>query len=75
MDYRYLLTMINGFIERIINRDPKSLMEFASYIRYLIFTWLATAATVLDITKDYKEENRDNMAQWCKEYANEVKLT
>jgi len=47
-------------------------MEFASYIRYLIFTWLATAATVLDITKDYKEENRDNMARWCKEYAKEV---
>jgi len=47
-------------------------MEFASYIRYLIFTWLATAATVLDITKEYKEENRDNMAQWCKEYAKEV---
>jgi len=63
---------INGFIERTINRDPKALMEFASYIRYLIFAWLATTATVLGVTKEYKEENRDKMAQWCREYAKEV---
>ena len=63
---------IEGFIQRIIERDPKAFMEFATYTMYLTFTWVASTAALLDIVKNYKNENRDKMARWCKEYAKEV---
>jgi len=39
---------------------------------YLTFTWLSSTAALLGIVKNYREENRDKMAQWRREYANEV---
>lgn len=63
---------VDGFISRVVDRDPKAFMEFASYTMYLTFTWVASTAAVLDVVKKYREENRDKIAQWCKKYAKEV---
>ncbi len=63
---------IDGFIGRVIDRDPKAFMELATYTMYLTFTWVAPTAAILGVVKSYKDENRDKMAQWCKGYAKEV---
>ena len=63
---------IDGFINRVLSRDPKTLIEFATYTMYLIFSWVASIATIVGVVKDYRNENRDKMAQWCKKYAKEV---
>jgi len=63
---------IDEFIKRVIDRDPKAFMEFATYTMYLTFTWVASTAALLGIVKNYKDDNRDKMAQWCREYAKEV---
>ena len=59
-------------MRELLTEIPSPLWSSQATLDTSFFTWLATAATVLDITKDYKEENRDKMAQWCKEYAKEV---
>ena len=63
---------IDGFIKRVIDRDPKAFMEFANYTIYLTFTWVASTVALLGIVKNYRDENRDKMSQWCREYAKEV---
>jgi len=63
---------IDGFIKRVINRDPKAFIEFTTYTMYLTFTWVASTTTLLGVVKDYKSENRDKMARWCSEYAKEI---
>ena len=47
-------------------------MEFTTYTMYLAFTWVASTAALLGTVKNYRGENRDKMAQWCREYAKEV---
>ena len=63
---------IEGFIKRVLERDPKGFMEFTAYTMYLTFAWVASTAALLGIIKNYKDENRDKLAQWCKGYAEEV---
>ncbi len=38
-------------------------MEFATYTAYLTFTWVASTAALLGVVKNYRDENRDKMAQ------------
>jgi len=63
---------IDEFIKRVIDRDPKAFMEFATYTMYLTFTWVASTAALLGIVKNYKDDNRHKMAQWCRGHAKEV---
>jgi len=63
---------VEGFIKRVIDRDLKAFMEFATYTMYLTFTWVASTAALLGIVKNYRDENRDKIAQWCRGYAKEV---
>jgi len=63
---------IDDFLKKVIDRDPKAFIEFAAYTRYLTFTWVASTAALLGVVKNYKVENRDKMAQWCRGYAKEV---
>ncbi len=63
---------VDGLIKRILDRDPKAFVEFTTYTAYLTFTWVASTSPVLGIVKDYKVENRDKLAHWCKHYAAEV---
>ena len=63
---------IDDFLKKVIDRDPKAFMEFAAYTMYLTFTWVASIAALLGVVKNYKVENRDKMAQWCRGYAKEV---
>jgi len=63
---------IDNFVNKLLERDPKSFIEWVNYTMYLTFTWLASTAAVLGIVERYREENRDKMAQWCRAYAKEV---
>ncbi|MHC1628067.1 MAG: hypothetical protein ACXQTI_04460 [Candidatus Nezhaarchaeales archaeon] len=63
---------IDGFINRVLGRDPKAFIEFATYTMYLTFSWVASVATIVGIVKDYRNENRDKMARWCRAYAKEI---
>jgi len=63
---------IDGFINRVLDRDPKAFMEFAAYTMYLTFTWVASTAALLGVVKNYKDENRDKMARWYRGYAKEI---
>ncbi len=61
-----------GFVKRLVGRGSKEFMEFIGYTMYLTFTWAASTVAVLGIVREYREENRDALAQWCKSYAREV---
>ena len=45
---------------------------FAMHTMYTTFTWLSASAAVLELVRDYSERNRDTLALWSKEYAEEL---
>ncbi|GEM_PF-1885406 len=62
----------NDFIKKFIDRASNIVLQFSGYTVYLTFAWIASISATLGIAKEYKEENRDTLTAWCREYAKEV---
>lgn len=63
---------LENFIKKLIERDINLALQFLGYTLYLSFAWLSLTVTVIGVAKEYKEENRDLLAMWCREYSKEL---
>jgi len=60
------------FVIRLITRAFDEAQQLTGYTAYLTFAWLASTAAVLGLAKVYREANRDLLAAWARQYAEEV---
>lgn len=63
---------LEEFVKKIINRASGSFLQFTWYTMYLTFAWISASAAVLDVAREYRENNRDMLTIWCRDYAKEV---
>jgi len=62
----------NEFVKRLITRALDEALQLTGYTVYLTFAWLASTAAVLCLAEEYREANRDQLAAWARQYAEEV---
>lgn len=60
------------FVKRLVARALDEALQLTGYTVYLTFAWLASTAAVLGMVKEYREANRDQLAAWARQYAEEV---
>lgn len=63
---------LEGLVKRFIDRALDVVLQLVGYTTYLAFAWTSASTAVLGIAKEYKRENRDLLAAWCREYAKEI---
>jgi hypothetical protein len=59
-------------LERLWERALREALSLQSYLSYLLFAWVSAVSAVTGIVERFREENRDILAAWCREYADEV---
>jgi len=62
----------DGVVKRFIERGLEPLLNLAGYTMYLTFAWVSATAAVLGLVKEFREDDRDTLARWCREYAKEL---
>jgi len=60
------------FVKRLVTRAHGEALQLAEYTVYLASAWLASTAAVLGMVEEYREANRDQLAMWARQYAEEV---
>ncbi len=63
---------LDNLTRKLTDRALSTLSQFLGYTVHLAFTWTAVTAAVLGIVKEYREVNRDVLATWSREYAEEL---
>lgn len=63
---------LENLVSKLVERDPKLILEFAGYTAYLAFAWTSAASAALRIVDEYRKENLDALTSWSRMYAEEV---
>jgi len=63
---------LNEFVKRLVTRALDEALQLTGYTVYLTFAWLGSTAAVFGLAKEYREANRDQLAAWARQYAEEV---
>jgi len=61
-----------NFIKKLFDRDPNAVLQFTGYTMYLTLAWVSASAATFGIVENYREDNRDTLTSWCRQYAKEV---
>lgn len=62
----------NEVISRINERALNEAGEASAYLMATAFAWYSSTSAVLGMVREYREGNRDLLARWSREYADEL---
>ncbi len=62
----------DNLVRKLVDRALDVVVQLTGYTACLTFAWIASTSAVLGIVKEFRERNRDVLAVWCREYAEEI---
>lgn len=63
---------IEGLLRRLGERALMETVEASRCLAALLFTWFSATAALFNLVDKFREENRDTLAKWSKELAEEL---